>query len=115
MKKKFVEEPPPVGDGLVVKVSGTSPLSFSVKVGTVLQVKQIGASKHTRPTIGSGFKTDSFLLFMARTKIGNISYESLESFGDRVPITCTVCAVKPESKAIYVSFSETSITVDSKI
>lgn len=106
MKKSRVEELPPEGDGLIVKVSGTSPLSFGVKVGTVLQVKQISASTHTRPTIGSGFKTDSFLLFMARTKIGNISQSSLESLGDRIPETCTVCAVRPDSKAIYVSFSE---------
>ena len=106
MKKSRIEELAPEGDGLIVKVSGTSPLSFGVKVGTVLQVKQIGASKHTRPTIGSGFKTDSFLLFMARTKIGNIPQDGLESLGESIPETCTVCAVRPESKAIYVSFSE---------
>lgn len=105
MRKKIKDEPAPKGDGLIVKVQGTSPLSFEAKVGTVLQVKQIGASKHTRPTIGSGFKSDAYLLFMDRTKIGNVPQSMLESLGDRVPDKCTVCDVRLESKSIYVSFT----------
>ena len=104
MNKSSANKSSEKGNGLIVKVSGTSPLSFSVDVGTILQVREISPSSHTRPTLGSGFKSNAYLLFTGRTKVGNVPQESLEQLGAQVPKTCTVCEVNRERKMLFVTF-----------
>lgn len=90
---------------ITVRVTGTSPLSFDVRVGATLQVKEFSPSAPSRPSVGGGFKTRAFLLFNDRTKVGRLSTASLLKLGEVVPNTCTVLEVNRQKRLLFVSFS----------
>ena len=90
--------------GTTIRVSGTSPLSFEVSVGSILTVKQFAPSHYNRPTVGSGFKSAGYLLFHNETKVGRLSLENLSKIGKRVPQSCTVSEVDKSRKILRVIF-----------
>ena|SRR6267154_1088670 len=92
------------GSGTVVRVTGTSPLSFEVLPGTTLTVREFAPSSYNRPTIGSGFKSSAYLLFHDETKVGRLSPDSLLLLGKKVPRKCTVSEVNRERKILRVIF-----------
>ena|SRR6266850_5850481 len=104
MKKVLSEKtgPPSV---IVVRVVGTSPLSFSLWPGMALTVKEIAPSLTNRPTLGGGFKSKGYLLFNGITKVGRLSPAALRALGDPVPVTCTVVRVDKDRKFLSVEFS----------
>jgi hypothetical protein len=90
--------------GIVVRVVGTSPLSFELAIGAVLDVKKYEPSKFSRPTAGRGFKTSAYLLFSDETKVGRLSPASLKKLSSTVPSTCTVVEVDTNRKRLSVYF-----------
>jgi hypothetical protein len=74
-------------EGLTVKVrvTGTTLLSFALKPGTVLVVKKYSPSASNRPTVGSKFKSDAFILFRGITKIGKLSDAAIKKLAGHVP------------------------------
>src|SRR5207237_4282593 len=91
--------------GVLVRVAGTSPLSFDVTVGTTLQVREFAPSSPSRPTIGGRFKSSAFLLFRDRTKVGRLSPASLRKLGNSVPPVCTVVEVDRNRGILLVTFN----------
>jgi hypothetical protein len=89
-----------------VRVSGTSPLSFDLAIGSTLTVKEFAPSHYSRPTIGSGFKSKAFLLFHNETKVGRLSTASVSQLGRRVPTNCTVSEVDKGRKVLRVRFKK---------
>ena len=93
---------------LELKLSGTSPLSFEVSVGTTLQIKEVGPSNHWRPTVGSGFKSNGLLVFNNKTKVGSFKPEDMSSFSPSIiPATCTVTEVDKSRKILRVALDVT--------
>jgi hypothetical protein len=90
----------------VVRVTGTTPLSFELSPGKRLTVKKIGPSAKNRPTAGSKFKGTAYLLFDGVTKIGRLSDAALTKLGKNVPETCTVKDVNEAKKVLTVVFDE---------
>jgi hypothetical protein len=90
--------------GVVVRVSGTSPLSFDVTPGTVLTIKEIAPSAVNRPTLGSKFKSKGYLLFKGITKLGRLSPSALAKIGESVPANCKVVQVDKAKKILAVEF-----------
>jgi hypothetical protein len=87
---------------MIVRVSGTSPLSFDVWKGMTLTIKEMGPSANNRPTLGAKFKSKGYLVFNGRTKVGRFSPATLNKIGSRVPETCTVVQVDKEKKILSV-------------
>lgn len=104
--KKATEANKKGGAGTPIRVSGTSPLSFEVFVGSILAVKEFAPSHYTRPTAGSGFKSSGYLLFHDQTKVGRLSPENVNKLGKRVPTTCTVAEVDKARKILRVVFGK---------
>ena len=90
--------------GIVIRVVGTSPLSFDVPTGTILQVKEFGPSAYSRPSVAGGFKRSAYLLFANQTKVGRLSPASLKKLPPSVPATCTVVEVDKSRKRLSVIF-----------
>jgi hypothetical protein len=91
---------------IVVRVTGTTPLSFELSPGTSLVVKKIGPSAKNRPTAGSKFKTSAYLVFDGVTKIGRLSDSALKRLGKNVPDKCTVQDVSVAKKLLTVVFDD---------
>jgi hypothetical protein len=89
---------------LVVRVTGTSPLSFDLWPGVTLTVKEISPSAQNRPTLGGKFTTKGYLLFNGITKVGRLSPASLKKIGDNVPLQCKVVEVDKGRKILSVEF-----------
>jgi hypothetical protein len=89
---------------LVVRVAGTSPLSFDLWPGVTLTVKEISPSASNRPTLGSKFKAKGYLLFNGITKVGRLSPASLQKIGELVPSQCRVVEVDKDRKVLSVEF-----------
>lgn len=87
-----------------VRVTGTTPLSFELKPGAVLTVKEYSPSASNRPTAGSKFKSNAFILFRGITKIGKLSDAAIEKLDGRVPDSCRVHQVDAEKKILTVEF-----------
>jgi len=85
-----------------IKLSGTGPLSFEVKEGEELKVKEISPSSKSRPTAGSRFKTSALLVFKGSTKIGRIPPKNQDELGGRIPEYCKVIEVNKEKKVLIV-------------
>ncbi len=90
---------------LVVRVAGTSPLSFDLWPGITLAVKEFAPSKASRPTIGGGFKSKGYLLFSGQTKVGRLSPSALTKLGGDIPSICKVSKVDKTRKVLLVEFS----------
>jgi len=90
---------------IIIRVVGTSPLSFEVTAGAILQVREIGPSSASRPTVGGRFKSSAFLLFNDKTKVGRLSPASLKTLGQAVPRECKVAEVDKERRVLRVMFS----------
>lgn len=90
--------------GTVIRVIGTGPLSFDVRHGAVLTVKEFGPSDYSRPTVAGGFKQSAYLLFANKTKVGRLSPASLKKLSS-VPPTCTVIEVDKSRNRLSVLFA----------
>lgn len=89
-------------DKIVVRIAGTSPLSFEVWKGLTLTIKEIAPSANNRPTLGAKFKSKAYLVFNGRTKVGRLSPATLKKIGNRIPETCKVVEVNKEKKILSV-------------
>jgi hypothetical protein len=89
---------------VVVRVAGTSPLSFDLWPGIILTVKEILPSAANRPTLGGSFKSKGYLLFNGITKVGKLSPASLKKLGSTVPEQCKVVEVNKDKKVLSVEF-----------
>lgn len=89
-------------DKIVVRVTGTSPLSFEVWTGMTLTIKEIAPSANNRPTLGAKFKTKGYLVFNGRTKVGRLSPAALKKIGETIPETCKVVQVDRGKKILSV-------------
>lgn len=94
----------PQSSGVVVRVVGTSPLSFDVALGMTLKLKEIGPSSHSRPSVGGKFKTTGYLIFNGITKVGRLSPAAQRAIGQPIPPTCVVTEVDPTKKILKVKF-----------
>jgi hypothetical protein len=90
----------------IVKVIGTSPLSFELRPGTVLTVKEFGPASKTRPSIGSKFKSNAYLLFNGITKIGRLSPSTLSKLGGEIPTSCKVVEVDKARKVLLIDITQ---------
>ena len=91
---------------VIVRVSGTSPLSFDLWPGVTLAVKEFAPSKASRPTLGGGgFKTKGYLLFSGQTKVGRLSPSALRKLGSNIPQSCKVSKVDKARKLLLVEFA----------
>ena len=86
---------------VVVRIAGTSPLSFEVWKGMILTIKEIPPSAINRPTLGTKFKSTGYLVFNGITKVGRLSPAVLTKIG-KVPDTCKVVLVDKEKKILSV-------------
>lgn len=89
-------------DKVVVRVAGTSPLSFELWTGMTLTIKEMSPSASNRPTIGAKFKSKGYLIFNGRTKVGRLSTATLNKIGHHIPKTCRVVQVDKEKKILSV-------------
>ncbi|MDQ3816080.1 MAG: hypothetical protein M3362_00120 [Acidobacteriota bacterium] len=89
---------------VVVRVSGTGPLSFEVRPGSILTIKEIGPSSTSRPSIGGGFNSKGYLLFAGQTKVGRLSPAALVKLGERDISSCKVVTVDKTRKILLVEF-----------
>jgi hypothetical protein len=87
-----------------LKLSGTTPLSFELRPGTVLSVKTYEPSRSNRPTVGGKFQSAAFLVFNGVTKVGRISPAALKKLPNPPPPTCTVVSVDEENESVVVVF-----------
>lgn len=86
-----------------VRVVGTTPLSFKLRPGMILDIKSYSASANNRPTVGGKFKNTAYLLFAGVTKVGRLSPAALKKIGSKVPDRCTVARVDAEKNVLMVS------------
>lgn len=86
------------------KLTGTSPLSFNMKIGTRLIAKKIGESPKGRPSVGKKFNSDAILIFKGVTKIGVISKKDQSTLPEELPTICTVIEISAAKNRIVVSF-----------
>jgi hypothetical protein len=89
---------------IIVRVTGTTPLSFNVKPGSVLTVKKYSPSASNRPTVGSKFKSDAYIVFKGITKVGRLSDSAISKLQGDVPAQCVVYAVDEVKKVLSVEF-----------
>lgn len=90
----------------VVRVVGTSPLSFDVRLGDELTIKEVGPSAMNRPTLGGRFKSNAYLLFKGITKVGRLSPNSVEKIGDNIPSKCKVVKIDKLKKILSVEITK---------
>jgi hypothetical protein len=100
MKTNTPEKP----SSTVVRVTGTSPLSFDLWPGVSLTVKEISPSASNRPTLGGGFKTKGYLLFSGQTKVGRLSPSVVSKLNGNIPLSCKVLKVDKARKLLLVEF-----------
>lgn len=100
MKKKAaaIKQTTPI----VVRVVGTSPLSFELRIGDELSVKEIGPSAINRPTVGGKFNSTAYLLFKGITKVGRFSPKTVEKLKNKIPRTCKVVQIDKVKKVVSV-------------
>lgn len=72
----------------VIELTGTSPLSFEVPLGSVLSVRKFMPSKKGRPSVGGGFKSDAYIVHFGITKIGQVNKKNNEIFDGAKPRKC---------------------------
>lgn len=87
-----------------IRVAGTSPLSFELKVGMELQVREFGPSPYSRPSVGGRFRSNAYLIYSGGTKIGRLTPAIVDKLGGTPQKTCTVVKIDPNRKILIVSF-----------
>ena len=89
---------------VVVRVVGTSPLSFETPIGARLEIREIGPSSYSRPSVGGKFKKSAYLLYRGITKVGRLSPAAVSKIGEPVPENCFAVEVNPVKKLLKVQF-----------
>ncbi len=90
---------------VIINVGGVGPLSFELKEGAHLKVKEFSPSKKSRPTVGSRFKKSAYLIFNGPTKVGRVSPADQKKLGDKIPKYCIVHKIEKEKNKLFVLFN----------
>ena len=93
---------------VIIKVCGLGPLSFDLKEGAHLKIKEYLPSKKSRPTVSSRFKKNAYLIFNGTTKIGRISPSDQKKLGGQIPKYCIVHKIEKEKNKLFVLFNVTA-------
>jgi hypothetical protein len=65
-------------------------------------IKRFLPSKKSRPTIGSGFKTDAHVVYNGITKVGRLNPKDVAALNDQIPDKCKVVLVDLDRNILKV-------------
>lgn len=86
----------------VIGLTGTSPLSYDVRPGSVLSIREFHPSNKSRPTVGAGFKNTAYVVFSGITKVGQVNKKDLPIFSTNTPRKCLALEVNREKNIFLV-------------